>query len=269
MQTPLFDRPILRARHDRAARRGDTDALFLLREAAADLAERLRDLKGEFPLAIDLGARGPALAEALRSEERIGELVSLAPSVAVAARCPAPALVADENRLPLADDCADLVLSCLALHWTEDLPGAFAEVLRILKPGGAFVAVLPGEETLCELRDSMARAELAVEGGVSPRVAPMLTIKDGGALLQRAGFAEPVADRDRIGVDYADPLKLIADLRAMGESNAMFARRRTPMRRATLAAALQAYRDNWSLEGGRVAATFDFVTLTAWKPLDR
>lgn len=267
MQTSsLFDRPTLRARHDRVARRGDPDPLFLLREAAADLAERLADIKGEFPLAVDLGARGPALADALAGEPRIGRLLSLAPSAAVAARCPAPALVADEERLPLADGCADLVLSCLALHWVEDLPGAFAEVLRVLKPGGVFVAILPGEETLRELRDSMARAELAVEGGVSPRVAPMLTIKDGGALLQRAGFAEPVADRERIRVDYADPLKLMADLRAMGESNALGQRRRAPLRRATLAAALAAYRDNWSLEGGRVAATFDFVTLTAWKP---
>ncbi len=269
MQTPLFDRPILRARHDRVARRGDADALFLLREAAADLADRVREISGDFPLAVDLGARGPSLAEALADERRIGTLVSLAPSAAVAARCPAPALAADEERLPLADGCADLVLSCLALHWVEDLPGAFAEVLRVLKPGGVFLAVLPGEETLRELRDSMARAELAVEGGVSPRVAPMLTIKDGGALLQRAGFAEPVADRDRIAVDYADPLKLFADLRAMGESNAMFARRRAPLRRATLAAALAAYRDNWSLADGRVAATFDLVTLTAWKPRDR
>ncbi|SBV91814.1 NADH dehydrogenase (ubiquinone) 1 alpha subcomplex assembly factor 5 [uncultured Alphaproteobacteria bacterium] len=270
MQTsPLFDRSTLRARHDRAARRGDPDCLFLLREAAADLADRVRDVKGGFPLAVDLGARGPTLAAALADEPRIGTLVSLAPSAAVAALCPAPVLVADEERLPLADASADLVLSCLALHWVEDLPGALAEVLRILKPGGVFLAVLPGEETLRELRDSMARAELEVEGGVSPRVAPMLTIKDGGALLQRAGFAEPVADRDRISVDYADPLKLIADLRAMGESNALHQRRRAPMRRDTLAAALRAYRDNWSLEDGRVAATFDFVTLTAWKPLDR
>lgn len=271
MQTEatLFDRPLLLRRRDRAARRADPDALFLLREAAADLCGRLDEMRGAFPVAVDLGAHGDILARGLEGRGGIRTLISLAPSAALAARCPPPAIAAAENRLPLADASVDLVLSCMALHWVDDLPGLFADVLRVLKPGGLFLAVMPGEETLHELRDSMATGEFAVEGGVSPRVAPMLTIKDAGMLLQRAGFAEPVVDRDRIAVDYADPLRLMADLRAMGETNALAERRRTPMKRATLAAALEAYRNRWTNAEGRIVATFDLVTLTAWKPNPR
>ncbi len=268
MQThaALFDRPLLRRRRDRAVRLGDPDARFLLRVAVEDLVERLSQMRREFPVAVDLGARGDTLAAALEGQAGIRSLISIAPSRALAALCPRPAVVAEDDGLPLADGCADLVLSCLSLHWVDDLPGLFADVLRVLKPGGLFLATMPGEETLRELRDSLARAELAVEGGVSPRVLPMLTIKDGGALLQRAGFAEPVADRDRITVDYPDPLRLMADLRAMGETNALAERRKTPLRRATLSAALAAYAENYANDAGRVVATFDLVTLTAWKP---
>lgn len=268
-ETMLFDRPLLRRRRDRAARRADPGALFLLREAADDLVGRLSFMRREFPVAIDLGAHGDVLATALDRRGGIRSLISVAPSIEIAARCAKPALVAEEDRLPLADGCADLVMSCLSLHWIDDLPGLFADVLRVLKPGGLFLAVMPGEETLRELRDSLARAELAVEGGISPRVLPMLTVKDSGALLQRAGFSEPVVDRDRLTVDYADPLALMADLRAMGETNALVQRRKTPLRRATLAATLAAYTEHHANAEGRVVATFDLVTLTAWKPEPR
>lgn len=268
-QTALFDRPLLRRRRDRAARLADPDARFLLHVAVEDLAERLAELNKDFPVAVDIGAHGDALAAALDGKAGIRTLISIAPSPATAALCPRPVIVADEDSLPLADASADLVLSCVALHWVDDLPGLFADVLRVLKPGGLFLAVMPGEETLRELRDSLARAELAVEGGVSPRVLPMLTLKDGGALLQRAGFAEPVVDRDRLTVDYADPLRLMADLRAMGETNALTERRRTPLRRETLSAALAAYAETYANDEGRIVATFDLVTLTAWKPESR
>ncbi len=271
MQThaALFDRPLLRRHRDRAARLADPDARFLLHVAVEDLRDRLAEMKREFPVAVDLGAHGDEVARALEGRNGIRSLIAIAPSPAIAALCARPAIVAEEDRLPLADASADLVLSCLSLHWVDDLPGLFADVLRVLKPGGLFLAVMPGEETLRELRDSLARAELAVDGGVSPRVLPMLTIKDGGALLQRAGFAEPVADRDRITVDYANPLRLMADLRAMGETNALAERRRTPLRRATLAAAIAAYAENHANAEGRIVATFDLVTLTAWKPDSR
>ena len=268
-QAPLFDRPLLRRHRERAARRGDPDARFLLHAALEDLLDRLADMRREFPVAVDLGAHGDALATALDGRCGIRSLISIAPSPALAALCPKPAIVAEEDSLPLADASADLVLSCLSLHWIDDLPGLFANVLRVLKPGGLFLAVMPGEETLRELRDSLARAELEIEGGVSPRVLPMLTIKDGGALLQRAGFAEPVVDRDRLTVDYADPLSLMADLRAMGETNALTERRKTPLKRTTLAAALAAYAETYANDDGRVVATFDLVTLTAWKPDSR
>jgi SAM-dependent methyltransferase len=271
MQThaPLFDRPLLRRHRERAARRADPDALFLLHAALEDLLERLSGMRREFPVAVDLGAHGDALAEALDGRGGIRSLISIAPSPALAALCPRPVIVAEEDALPLADASADLVLSCLSLHWVDDLPGLFADVLRVLKPGGLFLAVMPGEETLRELRDSLARAELEVDGGISPRVLPMLTVKDGGALLQRAGFADPVVDRDRLTVDYADPLRLMADLRAMGETNALTERRKTPLKRTTLAAALATYAETYANDDGRVVATFDLVTLTAWKPETR
>jgi len=264
----LFDRTLLRRRRDRAVR-GLAPARepdFLLREAAERLLDRLTDMPRKFPVAIDLGAHTGQLARMRGDRGDIETMISLDPSAAMAALAPAPAVVADENALPFADDAADLVLSCMSLHWIDDLPGLLAEAFRVLKPGGLFLAMLPGEETLHELRDSLARAELAVDGGVSPRVIPMLTVRDAGSLLQRAGFDDPVVDRERLTIDYADPLRLLADLRAMGETNALAERRKAPLSRAVLFAALDAYRENHATEGEHVAATVDLLTLTAWKP---
>lgn len=264
----LFDRSLLRRRRDRAVR-GFAPARepdFLLREAAERLLDRLTDIRRGFPLALDLGAHTGQLARLRGGRGGIETLVSVEPCAAMAALAPAPAVVAEEDSLPFADAAADAVLSCMSLHWIDDLPGLLAEAFRVLKPGGLFLAMLPGEETLHELRDSLARAELAVDGGVSPRVIPMLTVQDAGSLLQRAGFVEPVVDRERLTIDYADPLRLLADLRAMGETNALAERRKTPLSRAVLFAAMAAYRENHPAADGRVAATVDLLTLTAWKP---
>jgi NADH dehydrogenase [ubiquinone] 1 alpha subcomplex assembly factor 5 len=159
----------------------------------------------------------------------------------------------------------DLVASSLMLHWAGDLPGALVQLRRILKPDGLLLAALLGGQTLVELRTALFEAELEVEGGVSPRVSPTIELGDAAALLQRAGFAMPVADSETITVTYANALALMRDLRGMGETNALSARRRF-LRRATLARASAIYAERFGDAGGRIPATFEVLFLTGWAP---
>jgi NADH dehydrogenase [ubiquinone] 1 alpha subcomplex assembly factor 5 len=157
-------------------------------------------------------------------------------------------------------------VSGLRLQLVNDLPGALVQIRRALKPDGLLLAALLGGNTLVELRTALLAAEEELEGGVSPRVAPFADVRDLGALLQRAGFALPVVDSDTVTVTYADPLALMRELKAMGAGNALVARKRLPLRRATLMRAVAIYRDRFGLPGGRVPATFEIVTLTGWAP---
>jgi SAM-dependent methyltransferase len=168
--------------------------------------------------------------------------------------------------LPFADGSLDLVVSALARHLVNDLPGTLVQIRRALKPDGLFLAALLGGETLTELRRSFAAAEAEIEGGVSPRVAPFADIRDLGGLLQRAGLALPVADADRLTVRYATPLDLMRDLRGMGATNALVERRRMPLRRATLLRMTEVYAEQFSDADGRLRATFDIVWLSGWAP---
>lgn len=261
----VFDRRLLRRRRDRAAA-GLADHDFLLREAAERLADRLDDVTRRFPLALDLGCHTGQLGAALAGRGGIETLVSCDLSQGMARRVAAPSLVADEEAPPFAEASFDLVASNLSLHWVNDLPGTLLQVRRILKPDGLFLASLLGGETLHELRRAWLEAELAEEGGAGPRVSPFADVRDLGALLQRAGFALPVADCDTLTVAYADPLRLMMDLRDMGESNAVAAQRKGFTRRATLARAAALYREMFEGSDGRVPATFQIVTLTAWAP---
>jgi SAM-dependent methyltransferase len=152
------------------------------------------------------------------------------------------------------------------LHWVGDLPGALVQLRRVLKPGGLFLAALLGGRTLIELRTALIEAELAEEGGASPRISPAIDLADAAALLQRAGFADPVADADVLTVTYADALALLRELRLMGETNALTARRKCPLRRATLARALALYGERFGLPDGRVAASFEILFLTGRAP---
>jgi SAM-dependent methyltransferase len=174
--------------------------------------------------------------------------------------------VADEEALPFADASLDLVVSALALQSVDDLPGTLVQVRRALKPDGYFLAALLGGDSLTELRQSFATAEADLEGGVSPRVAPFIDARDAGALLQRAGFALPVADVDRVTVRYASPFGLMADLRRMGATNPLVERRRTPLRRATLMRMAETYAARFADADGRVRASFDIVWLSGWAP---
>ncbi|MCP5366865.1 MAG: methyltransferase domain-containing protein [Hyphomicrobiales bacterium] len=266
----IFDRALLRQRRDRAAP-GLAGFDFLFRETAARLADRLDDITRTFPLALDLGCRGGELAAAVAGHGGIETLVACDPSARMlaldrAGGAPGPRVAADAEALPFADHSFDAVLSNFDLHWVNDLPGALVQARRVLKPDGLFLAVMAGGATLHELRRALSEAEEAVDGGVSPRVSPFADVRDVGNLLQRAGFALPVADSETVTVSYGDPLRLMADLRGMGESNAVIARRRRPLRRETLLTAAARYRDLFAGADGRVPATFELVTLTAWAP---
>lgn len=264
----IFDRTLVRKRRDRAAA-GFAAHDFLVREAAERLCDRLSDVTRDFAVALDLGCHTGELADTLGGRGGVDTLVQCDLSPAMAAKAAGngrPSLAADEEWLPFADDSFDLVLSCLSLHWVNDLPGALVQVRRVLKPDGLFLAVMLGGATLGHLRACLAEAELAEEGGVSPRVSPMADVRDMGRLLQRAGFALPVADADSVSVSYADPMRLLADLRGMGETNAVALRRKTLTRRATLLRALSLYQQRHGAGDGRVPAEFHLVTVTGWKP---
>ena len=262
----IFDRAQVRRQRDRAAA-----ALpghdFLLRETADRLADRLEDVTRRFPLALDLGCHGGELASRLEGRFGIETLIScdLSPRMAAKARAGgAQVLAADEETLPFAEGRFDLVVSNLSLHWVNDLPGALLQIRRLLKPDGLFLASLLGGETLKELRQALMEAELAEEGGVSPRVSPFVDVRDAGALLQRAGFSLPVADLDVLDVTYGSPMTLLADLRGMGEGNAVKARRKSFSRRATLLRALSFYQERFAGADGRMPASFQILTVTGW-----
>jgi SAM-dependent methyltransferase len=269
MTTPpqLFDRALHRRRLDRAAARFST-ADFLKARAASDVVDRLDAILRSFPLAVDLGARGGVFARALAEagDGRIGVLIETDLSAGMLAGRPRLRVQADEEALPFAAQSLDLVVSTLALHWVNDLPGALVQIRQALKPDGLFLAAILGGATLTELRQSLTAAEAELSDGAGPRIAPFADTYDTAGLLQRAGFALPVADLDRVTVRYDHPLKLIADLRAMGETNVLIDRARRPLSRPVLARACEIYAERFSEADGRVRATFDILTMTGWAP---
>ncbi len=265
----VFNRRAVRRHRDRAApgmARGLEGDDVLLRESAERLSDRLDDVARSFPLALDLGCHTGQLGRALRGRGGIKTLVQCDLSEAMAKRAGASSLAADEEFLPFGDEAFDLILSNLSLHWVNDLPGALVQARRALRPDGLFLAALLGGETLRELRQALAEAEIAQEDGLSPRVSPMADVRDLGALLQRAGFALPVVDSDTVTVMYADPMAVMTDLRAMGETNAQAESRKGFTRPGTLAAAAARYAELFGGGDGKVPATFQIITLTGWAP---
>lgn len=264
----IFDRKLVRARRTRAARSlSDHDFLFM--EGAERLCDRLLDINRTFSQGLDLGCHGGEVARVL-PPGRIETLIQADLSDAMVQRAKShantPALVMDEETLPFGLGVFDIVLSNLSLHWVNDLPGALSQIRMALKPDGLFLAQVFGGATLNELRNALAEAEIEVDGGLSPRVSPFADVRDLGSLLQRAGFALPVVDSDIVTVSYGEPLKLLADLRGMGESNAVLERRRAPLKRHTLMTALAKYLERHGDANGRIPATFEIITMTAWAP---
>jgi len=264
----VFDRDLVRRRRDRAApdfARAD----FLFQESAARLTDRLLDVTRDFPVVLDLGCHTGQIAAALPQSSRIGTLMQcdFAPRMAqAAARNSRATFCADEEFLPVAEHSLDLVLSNLSLHWVNDLPGALAQIRRAIKPDGLFLATMFGGETLRELRTALLEAEAETAGGVAPRVSPFTDVRDAGNLLTRAGFALPVVDADTITVTYGDMFKLMADLRGMAETNTVRERRKSPTRRDTFLRAAEIYAERFSNAAGRLTASFQIITMTAWVP---
>jgi SAM-dependent methyltransferase len=261
----IFDRGLLVRRRDRAAD-GAAAHDFLLARVADDLAERLSAIQRRFPVVLDLGAYHGLVGRRLREVPGVEMVVSAEAAPRLLAQCGTPRVRIDPEMLPFRDQSLHLVVSGLSLHLVNDLPGALVQIRRALRPDGLLIAALLGGDTLIELRNVLLAAEEEVEGGASPRVAPFADVADLGGLLQRARFALPVVDADRITVTYPDALALMRELKAMGAANALAARRRVPMRRRTLQRALEIYQERFGLADGRVPATFEIMTLTAWAP---
>jgi len=264
MAPPLiFDRALIRHRLARAERAGAAE--FLIEQVAADLVERLSPIRRSFGLAVELGGATGHGAGALARSGRVESVVRLAALPPLRSSGFATA-VADEEALPLAPESVDLVASLLSLQGVNDLPGALAQIRRALRPDGLLIACLLGGDTLSELRQSLGEAEAETAGGVSPRVAPFADARELGALLQRAGFALPVTDVEKLTVRYSDPIALMRDLRAMGMANPLHQRSRAPLRRAALARAAEIYGERFADADRRLRASFELVWLTGWAP---
>lgn len=261
----LFDRRLLAGRRARALATSRNGADFLLRVAVEDTLDRLSAIKRTFATAIDLGGHGGHLSASLRAFPQVAQVVR-ADSLVADPAGGGPDVVFDEETLPFADGSADLVVSLLQAQAVNDLPGLFAQVNRILRPDGLFLAVAAGNDTLFELKSALTAAEAEITGGASPRGHPTLDLRDTAGLLQRAGFAIPVADVDRYTVRYDGIGDLVADLRAMGATNILTGRDRRPLPRALMSRADAIYRDRYCDPDGRLRATFDLIALSGWRP---
>ena len=247
----IFDRQLLRARLARAAALGPST--FLIDHVAQELADRLAAVRRRFDRALELDAPTDAVRRALAESGKVGTVLRVA---------------ADPETLPFRDRSLDLVVSVFGMQFVNDVPGTLIQIRRALRPDGLFLGALIGGDTLAELRQSFAVAESEVEQGISPRVAPFADVRDLGGLLQRAGFALPVADVDRLTVRYADPLALMHDLRRMGATNVLVERSRRPLRRSTLVRMMEVYSSRFADPDGRIRATFEIVWLSGWAPHD-
>ena len=246
----LFDRALLRMRQSRALKQ--ERATFLLDRVTEDMEERLHAVLREFADVADVWTPGTALRTPSRDRFKSVTQIGLDDS--------------EQETLPLQPESLDLVVSGLAFQFVNDLPGVLTQIRRALRPDGLLLAAMIGGDTLTELRQSFAAAEAELEGGVSPRVAPFADLRDVGALLQRAGFALPVTDVDRIVARYDSAFALMADLRGMGATNTLVERRRLPTRRATMLRMAQIYGERFADPDGRIRATFDVVWLSGWAP---
>ena len=261
----IFDRTLLARRRKRVANAA-TDHDFLLARVADDLVERLAIVRRNFPLAANIGAHHGLVSRGIRGLAGVERIIDVDTTALLLRGASDLRVVADEEALPLADASLDLVVSGLSLQLVNDLPGALVQIRRALKPDGLLLASLLGGSTLKELREAWIVAEAEISGGASPRVAPFADVRDMGTLLQRAGFALPVVDSETVVVTYPSPLALMQEIKAMGASNMLAARRRIPVTRSLLLRAMEIYSDRFAGADGRVPATFEILTLTAWAP---
>ena len=264
----MFDRARLRKRRDRAAARfADFD--FLKTRAVEDILERLKDTPYTFVKALDLGCHTGQLADALKNARGVRDVIagdSAAQMIAHARKRGLEAALIDEEKLPFGEATFDLVSSALSLHWVNDLPGALIQIRRVLKPDGLFVGALFGAGTLTELRTSLMEAEIALTGGAAPRVSPLPGLQDMAALMQRAGFALPVVDVDRVTVRYDTPFDLLKDLGGMGERAALATPPKQGLSPRILSHMAEIYAERFADPDGRLRASFEIIHLSGWAP---
>jgi SAM-dependent methyltransferase len=252
----LFDRRLLVLRQSRARRLGPET--FLIDRVALELGERLAAVLRHFEIAVDLGSPGHSVRHALAQSGRVGRIIAVSRL--------GGDVVADEEMLPFADGTLDLVASALSFQFVNDLPGVLVQIRRALKPDGLLLAALAGGNSLAELRECFVQAESEIEGGLSPHVVPFADVRSLGGLMQRAGFALPVVDSDRLTVRYPTVFELMHDLRRMGATNVLRERSRRPLRRATLMRMAEIYAQRFADADGRIRATFDILWLSGWAP---
>lgn len=261
---PLFDSDLVRQRRLRAAREAASGADFLMRHVCDDLAERLSAVERRFGVAVDLFSGSGIPAETLAGSGKIGQVVRIETDRELLGG--RTGMVAPPETLPLQPESIDLAVSLLSLQETNDTPGMLIQTRRALRPDGLFLAAMAGQGTLAELKESLLAAETEMAGGASPRVAPFADVREVGALLQRAGFALPVADVDQLTVRYDSMFHLMRDLRAMGATNPLSARSRRPATRGLFARAAEVYAERFSDPDGRVRATFSILWMSGWAP---
>ncbi len=264
----IFDRQKL-ARNRNKASGTFNEYAFLKDRVSRDLIERLHDTSHMFTSGVELGAQDGRLSAALIDDPKVQQMLvtDISPRmIELAAARGLKTQLADEEQLPFEKAQFDLALSGLSLHWVNDLPGALIQIKNALKPDGLFLGALFGAGSLSELRDCLITAETELRGGVSPRISPLPGLSDMAGLMQRAGFALPVVDRDTVTVRYGSPLKLLHDLKGMGEQAAFQRGMAQPLSRGVLMRAMELYTENYADADGRVRATFEIVYMSGWAP---
>ncbi|MCF8473512.1 MAG: methyltransferase domain-containing protein [Emcibacter sp.] len=257
----IFDRKQLHRNRDRAAKNLHSHD-FLLQEVAERLHDKYLDIKRDFQNILDLGCHRGALATLLSDKFVIQQDLSRK----YLDQIKGIRVQADEEALPYRSQSLDLIVSNLSLHWINDLPGCLAQIKQCLKPDGLFLGTLLGGESLTELRHCLMEAEINIRGGVSPRISPFMDVQAGGSLLQRAGFALPVVDTDRITVTYENAFKLMQELQGMGESNILNKRFKGLTSPRVMMECAKIYQEKYTDHRGRITATFDIIYLMGWAP---
>ena len=264
----LFDRALLRRRRDRASGEFE-DYDFLHARVADDLLDRVESIARDFDTCLVIGGGG-AVGRALKARpdaaKKIGTLIETDLSEAMAGLSEHPAVALDEEALPIREGSADLVLSCLSLHWTNDLVGALIQLNYALKPDGFFAGALLGGATLTELRQALKTADGELGRDPGLRISPYADTVDMAGLVSRAGFAMPVSDVDRVTARYGNAFVLMRDLRKMGETNVLEDRPRTPGSKALLVKTAEAYARAFAGDDGRIPATFEVIHFAGWAP---
>lgn len=262
---PIFDSQLLLTRKLRALEQAAPSSDFLMRHVADDLAERLGTVERHFSRAATIFCLTSHAANAIARSGKAEQILRIEPDQRLLSSA-YEGLVSPPETLPVDLEQIDLAVSLMTLHEVNDIPGLLAQIRRALRPDGLFLAAMAGAGTLLELRNSLIEAETELSGGISPRVIPFADVRDAGALLQRAGFALPVADTETLTVRYANMFDLIRDLRSMGAANALIERSRKPATRGLFLRAAEIYHERYSDPDGRVRATFNIVWMSGWAP---